>query len=65
MPRQPDTLPREDGVGAASFCMDSFRVMNTAWTYTIWRGELPVSGDPLAVLETCHALFGIALMVTF
>jgi hypothetical protein len=65
MPRQPDTLPRDDGVGAASFCMDSFRVMNTAWTYTISRGELPVLGYPLAVPETCHALFGMAVMVTF
>jgi hypothetical protein len=38
MPRQPDTLPREDGVGAACFCM-GFLSDEHGMDATILRGD--------------------------
>jgi hypothetical protein len=51
-------FPREDGVGAACFCM-GFSSDEHGMDVTISARRLPVSGYPLAVPETCHALFGL------
>jgi hypothetical protein len=50
--------PARNGVGAACFCM-GFLSDEHGMDVTISARRLPVSGYPLAVPETCHALFGL------
>jgi len=49
--------PREEGVGAASFCSDSRLLSDEHGMYFARR--LPVSGYPLTVPRTCHAVDGL------